>query len=411
MSTLEKIDSAIAYGRKALEFDNTACMTSEPTFFLHAKANYETAITHLASPLAHETNTGIRSLLRAKMSYFVARRGLMQTWLHAYGAAGGDAGEAEMKDLAAILGRLDVVRAADTGRCVGWADVKGVTEAKRGVEMWMEEGCVGGVLLYGPCGSGKTLLARAVAARMGRRLCVVCARELIRECEKGGMGGVEEVVRGMFGAARGAGGVVIVLDDVDLLYAHARLQTVRHAVLRCLQTLRTQANDHVSVVATTREPWALDAAFTKFLRTHLRMRMPTAEERTQVLHMLLREVRHELTHSEMRDIASECDGYTGADMEVLVRDAAMEPVRMLVNARYFRKMGVCVGGGGVCVERMGVCDEGDDGCVRGTYAQFELGEVYVPPVNCLDFELALHSMRPCVAADVLERYVQFERGG
>jgi len=189
-----------------------------------------------------------------------------------------------------------------------------------------------GVLLYGPPGTGKTLLARALAGESGVNFVHVNGPELLDRY----VGESEESVREVFELARQTAPTIVFLDEIDAV-AGKRGET--HEVTeRVVSQLLTELdgvvdNPNVVVVAATNRKTVLDDALLRpgRLEEHVEVPLPDAAGRRKIFDV----------HTERKPLAEDVDlnqlvarteGYSGAEIEALVREAAMAAIDDIVLA-------------------------------------------------------------------------------
>ncbi|KAF3907228.1 Paraplegin [Dactylellina cionopaga] len=186
-----------------------------------------------------------------------------------------------------------------------------------------------GVLLYGPPGCGKTLLAKAVANESNANFISVKGPELLNKW----VGESERAVRQVFMRARASQPCVIFFDELDAL-AGKREDATTEATSRVVNTLLTELdglNDRkgVYVIAATNRPDMIDPAMLRpgRLDKALFVALPTAEERLDILKKLtIKMPIHE--NVDLWKIADDnrCQYFSGADLSSLVREAANSAV-------------------------------------------------------------------------------------
>ena len=189
-----------------------------------------------------------------------------------------------------------------------------------------------GVLLYGPPGTGKTLLARALAGESGVNFIHVNGPELLDRY----VGESEESVREVFELARQTAPTIVFLDEIDAV-AGKRGET--HEVTeRVVSQLLTELdgvvdNPNVVVVAATNRKAVLDDALLRpgRLEEHVEVPLPDAAGRRKILdvHTGRKPLADDV---DLDDLVARTEGYSGADIEALVREAAMAAIDDIVLA-------------------------------------------------------------------------------
>eukprot|EP00090_Calanus_glacialis_P026495 TRINITY_DN41711_c0_g1_i1.p1 TRINITY_DN41711_c0_g1~~TRINITY_DN41711_c0_g1_i1.p1 ORF type:complete len:610 (-),score=129.72 TRINITY_DN41711_c0_g1_i1:86-1915(-) len=188
-----------------------------------------------------------------------------------------------------------------------------------------------GLLLFGPPGNGKTMLARAVASESDSAFFNISASTLTSKF----VGEGEKLVRALFTAARQTQPSIIFIDEIDSLLCER--SDTEHEASRRLKTefllefdgLRGQADDKMLVMGATNRPQDLDDAVLRRFSKRIYVRLPNKEDRLQLLDHLLKQQYNDLTMHEIHQIAQLTPGYSGSDLANLARDAAYGPIREL----------------------------------------------------------------------------------
>ncbi|EGN99364.1 hypothetical protein SERLA73DRAFT_108832 [Serpula lacrymans var. lacrymans S7.3] len=199
-----------------------------------------------------------------------------------------------------------------------------------------------GVLLWGPPGCGKTLLAKAVANESRANFISVKGPELLNKY----VGESERAVRQVFSRARASSPCVIFFDELDALVPR-RDDNLSESSARVVNTLLTEldgldARKSVYVIAATNRPDMIDPAMVRPGRLDklLYVDLPSPEERAEIIRTMTRKLplgaedaARELVLHRVEEIVKErCDGYSGADLASLVREAGVVALRRTMGA-------------------------------------------------------------------------------
>ncbi|KAL4914211.1 P-loop containing nucleoside triphosphate hydrolase protein [Aspergillus aurantiobrunneus] len=193
-----------------------------------------------------------------------------------------------------------------------------------------------GVLLWGPPGCGKTLLAKAVANESRANFISVKGPELLNKY----VGESERAVRQVFLRARSSVPCVIFFDELDALVPR-RDDTLSEASARVVNTLLTEldglgsSRQGIYVIAATNRPDIIDPAMLRpgRLETLLFVNLPSPLERAEILQTLVRALPIEF-NEDLRGLAEECEGFSGADLTSLLRRAGYNAIKRRDTIKY-----------------------------------------------------------------------------
>ncbi|KAF9460350.1 P-loop containing nucleoside triphosphate hydrolase protein [Collybia nuda] len=217
-----------------------------------------------------------------------------------------------------------------------------------------------GVLLWGPPGCGKTLLAKAVANESKANFISVKGPELLNKY----VGESERAVRQVFSRARASSPCVIFFDELDALVPR-RDDGMSESSARVVNTLLTEldgldARKSVYVIAATNRPDMIDPAMVRPGRLDklLYVDLPTADERAEIVRTMTRKVPlgdtgdeslGEVKEAVEAMVRERCDGYSGADLAALVREAGVMALKRTLGALDEMDEGTSTGGPRVIV--------------------------------------------------------------
>ena len=190
-----------------------------------------------------------------------------------------------------------------------------------------------GVLLYGPPGTGKTLLAKAVANEADSNFISIKGPELLDKY----VGESERGVREVFAKARENAPTVVFFDELDALAAErGDGSSGSNAGERVVSQLLTELDgleelENVVVIATTNRPDLIDDALLRSgrLDRHIHVSLPDEAARREIFAVHTR--GKPLADVDLDELAAETEGYVGADIEAVCREAATAAVRQYVT--------------------------------------------------------------------------------
>lgn len=270
---------------------------------------------------------------------------------------------------------------------VDWSDIAGLDFAKSSVEeaiVWplrRPDLFVGlrdpprGLLLFGPPGTGKTMIARAIASRAECTFLNISSSSLMSKW----VGDGEKMVRCMFAVAVLLQPSVIFIDEIDSLLSMRSegeqdgVRRVKTEFLVQLDGVGTSASDRVLLIGATNRPEELDEAARRRMEKRLYIPLPEEQARSDLCRTLLSKGNfvHSIGDAELLEIAQLTEGYSGADLKSLCREAAMGPLRSTKTSL------------------------------------LDVNAADIRPVMLKDFKGACRRIKPSVGQSELERYVKW----
>ncbi|MEP0871839.1 AAA family ATPase [Trichocoleus desertorum AS-A10] len=192
-----------------------------------------------------------------------------------------------------------------------------------------------GILLWGPPGTGKTMLAKAVASQARANFIAVNGPELLSKW----VGASEQAVRELFTKARQAAPCVVFIDEIDTL-APARGSFGDSGVSdRVVGQLLTELDGlhecpNVLLIGATNRPEALDPALLRSGRLDLQLKVDLPDQVSRLAILQVHNSDRPLGEVDLAHWATQTEGWNGADLTLLSNQAALEAIRR------YRKQGL-----------------------------------------------------------------------
>ncbi|XP_004241492.2 uncharacterized protein [Solanum lycopersicum] len=190
-----------------------------------------------------------------------------------------------------------------------------------------------GILLFGPPGTGKTMLAKAVATEAGANFINISISSITSKF----FGEGEKYVKAVFSLASKIAPCVIFVDEVDSLLGrrenqgeHDASRKIKNEFLVNWDGLRTKDSERVMILAATNRPFDLDEAVIRRLPRRLMVKLPDALNRAKILKVILE--KEDLSEDvDLNSIANTTNGYSGSDLKNLCVTAAYRPIKEIVE--------------------------------------------------------------------------------
>ncbi|KEG13489.1 vesicular transport protein [Trypanosoma grayi] len=248
-----------------------------------------------------------------------------------------------------------------------------------------------GVLLYGPPGCGKTLVAKAIANQSGANFISIKGPELLNKF----VGESERSVRMVFARGRASAPCVLFFDELDALAPRRGSDRANPSSERVVNQLLTEMDgvegrEDVYVIGATNRPDMIDPAMLRPGRLDklLYVPLPSVTQRASILATHAR--RYPIAESvDLTSIARDArlEGFSGADLAALVREASMHALKKVYRTSSASELEL--------LERD----------VSGAAAQ----DARLPLVGNEDFETSLEKVKPSVTAEDRESYELLHR--
>lgn len=424
---------------KAIEIVKKATEEDTAEHYEEAYRLYLSALEYFMAAMKYEKNPKTKESIRLKCGEYMQRAESLKTHVaskdkapkkkavadgksDSKGADDDDDDEdPEAKQLKQALQSAIVIETPN----VKWSDVAGLELAKES----LQEAVVlplrfpkmfqgkrqpwRGILLYGPPGTGKSFLAKAVATEANKSTFIsVASSDLVSKWQ----GQSERLVKSLFEIARQKKPCIIFIDEVDSLCSSRNDQEsessrrIKTEFLVQMQGVGNN-NDGILVLGATNVPWMLDGAIRRRFERRIYIPLPDEQARVAMFHMHVGSTENTITEDQYRLLGKHSEGYSGADIGVVVRDALMASVRKVQCATHFCKV---VGpapddesGVAKMKEYWMPCSPGDPKAVEMTWQQLEPDDLKEPPVDMNDMMRALAASKPTVNEEDLVRLKKF----
>jgi len=191
-----------------------------------------------------------------------------------------------------------------------------------------------GVLLYGPPGTGKTLLAKAVANESGANFISIRGPEVLSKW----VGESEKRIREVFKRAKQVAPSIIFFDEMDAIVPRRGLEAGTRVMENVVSQILTQMSGieelhDVVVIGATNRPDILDPALLRPGRFDRQLFVPAPDEKARLEIFKVHTKNMPLRGVDLKKVAKKTEGYSGADIEALCREAGLNALRENMNSK------------------------------------------------------------------------------
>ena len=194
-----------------------------------------------------------------------------------------------------------------------------------------------GILIYGPPGCGKTMIAKAVANEAGANFISIKGPEVFSKW----VGESEKRIREVFRRARQVAPSIIFIDEIDSIAPRRGMHSGSHVTEQVVSQMLTEMSGledltGVVVLAATNRPDMMDPALLRPGRFDKMIYVPAPDEKTRE-EILKVHTKDMPTRVDMKKLSEKTDRYSGADLEALAREAAMIALREDIESKDVKK--------------------------------------------------------------------------
>ncbi|KAK6129992.1 hypothetical protein DH2020_036274 [Rehmannia glutinosa] len=190
-----------------------------------------------------------------------------------------------------------------------------------------------GILLFGPPGTGKTMMAKAIANEAGASFINVSMSTVTSKW----FGEDEKNVRALFTLAAKISPTIIFVDEVDSMLGqrnrageHEAMRKIKNEFMTHWDGLLSKPGERILVLAATNRPFDLDEAIIRRFERRIMVGLPSVENREKILRTLLSKEKVD-EGLDFMELATMTEGYSGSDLKNLCVTAAYRPVRELIQ--------------------------------------------------------------------------------
>ncbi|HWQ17100.1 MAG TPA: AAA family ATPase [Sulfolobales archaeon] len=315
--------------RTAREYADKAVMAERTGNYEDAVKYYKAAAQILRRILSINPDTGLREAYVEFIRSYEERAAFLEKSLEKIGVAGKNmesGSPTTERDLVKEPPRItfeDIVDLDDVKKAIKKAIIYPVKRP----DLYVDKiGWDKGVLLFGPPGNGKTMLAAAVANEIKAAFIPIDASDIMSKW----LGDAEKNVRRIFDTARQIAEkgrpVIIVIDEVDSLMGVFSSEVggevrVRNQFLKEMDGLYSKGSrEMIFVIGTTNKPWSLDIGFIRRFQKRIYVPSPNYETRLALLKHYCRNLELD-PDVNLEEIARITEGYSASDIVDIVREA------------------------------------------------------------------------------------------
>ena len=261
------------------------------------------------------------------------------------------------------------------------------------------------ILLFGPPGTGKSRMAKAVSSEVNTTFYSVSSSDLLSSW----FGESEKLIKELFShARRSEGRSVIFIDEIDGLCRkrnsgeEEHTRRIKTELLKQMEGVETQDSTDVFILCATNCPWELDTAFLRRFEKRIYIPLPDQHARKKLFEIHLGTTPFQLSNSDWDKLIEKTAGYSGSDISTCVADALYEPIRELQQSEYW-----CWNSDGTTLLP---CSEKENGAVKAQMDDLPSDRIQPRMLNLNDLMKSLEKNHSTIDIDDLQNFEKFAKG-
>lgn len=233
---------------------------------------------------------------------------------------------------------------------ISWSDIIGLDDVKKTINeivLWpisRPDIFTGlrkppkGLLLFGPPGTGKTMIGKCIASQCKATFFSISASSLTSKW----VGEGEKMVRALFYLARKMAPSVVFVDEIDSLLSqrteseHEGSRRIKTEFLVQFDGASVVDDRHILIIGATNRPQEIDEAARRRLVKRIYVPLPDSASRKAMITSLISGYRNSIGEEELDSISELIKGYSGSDIFNLCREATLEPLREIEDIKRFK---------------------------------------------------------------------------
>lgn len=271
-----------------------------------------------------------------------------------------------------------------------------------------------GILLFGPPGTGKSYIAKAVATEANNSTFFsVSSSDLMSKW----LGESEKMVKQLFEMAREHKPSIIFIDEIDSLCSSrsdTESESARRIKTEFLVQMQGVGNDTegILVLGATNIPWVLDAAIRRRFEKRIYIPLPELSARKELFKLHVgRSTPHSLTDQDFKTLAERTEGFSGYDISIVAREALMQPIRKVQTATHFKYASgpSHTDPTKIVHDLFTPCSPGDKDAIAMSFMDVPADKLAEPVLSMGDMLRSLMNTKPTVNKADLDKLMQFTK--